>query len=103
MRPPPGPFTVADLNARGDLQLKAEYRYADLEMIPGAADLIGFFSGQLYQSPDEFEGRLPAPATVLTFRWRSASPSSGIATLRAAGELCSVSLLASGVSQDTDS
>jgi hypothetical protein len=102
VRPQPGPFTIADLNARGDLQLKAEYRYADLEQIPGAAELIGHFSGQLWQSADEFEGPLPAPATSLTFRWRSASASSGIATLRTSGELASVSLLASGVSLNTD-
>jgi hypothetical protein len=102
VRPPPGPFTIADLNARGDLQLKAEYRYADLEQIPGAAELIGFFSGQLWQSADEFEGPLPVQGTALTFRWRSSSPSSGIATLRSAGELAAVSLLASGVSENTD-
>jgi hypothetical protein len=102
MRPPPGPFYIADLNARGELQLKAEYRYAELEQIPGAAELIGHFSGQLWQAPDEFEGPLPIPGSTLTFRWRSASPSSGIATLRAGGDLTAVSLLASGVSESTD-
>lgn len=99
---PPGPFCVADLTARGELQLKAEYRYADLEQIPGAAELIGHFSGQLWQSPDAFEGPLPVQGTTLTFRWRSASPSSGIATLRTNGQLVAVSLLASGVSESTD-
>jgi hypothetical protein len=103
VRPPPGPFYIADLNARGELQLKAEYHYADLEQIPGAAELIGHFSGQIWQSPDEFEGQLPIHGTSLTFRWRSASPSSGIGTLRSGGELAAVSLLASGVSQNTDS
>ncbi len=103
MRPPPGPFCVADLTARGELQLKAEYRYADLEQIPGAADLIGHFSGQLWRSPDEFEGPLPIDGTTLTFRWRSASQGSGIATLRTGGKLVAVSLLASGVSESTDS
>ena len=102
MRHAPGSFCVADLNARGELQLKAEYRYEDLEKIPGAADLIGHLSGQLWQTPDVFECGFPIDGTTLTFRWRSASPSSGIATLRAAGELASVSLLASGVSQSTD-
>ena len=102
MRPPPGPFYIADLSARGELQLKAEYHYADLEQIPGAAELIGHFSGQLYQAPDEFEGFLPVPGCTLSFRWRSSSPSSGIATLRAGGELTAVSLLASGVSRTTD-
>ncbi len=102
MTPARGPFCVADLNARGELQLKAEYHYGDLEQIPGASELIGHFSGQLWQTPDEFEGSLPIDGTTLSFRWRSASPSSGIATLRAGGELASVSLLASGVSQSTD-
>ena len=102
MRPAPGPFCVADLTARGELQLKAQYRYADLEQIPGAAELIGYFSGQIWRSPDEFEGPLPVHGTTLTFRWRSASPSSGIATLRTGTRLASVSLLASGVSESTD-
>ena len=102
MRPPPGPFTIADLNARGELQLKAEYRYAELEQIPGAAELIGHFSGNIYRSPDEFEGPLPVNGTTLSFRWRSSSASSGIATLRAGTELAAVSLLASGVSENTD-
>jgi hypothetical protein len=103
VRSQPGSFYIADLTARGDLQLKAEYRYEDLEKIPGAADLIGYFSGQLWQSADEFEGQLPSPATTLTFRWRSASPTSGIGTLRTSGQLASVSLLASGVTESTDS
>ena len=103
MRSAPGPFYVADLSARGELQLKAQYRYADLEQIPGAAELIGHFSGQIWQSPDEFEGPLPVRDTTLTFRWRSASPTSGIATLRTSGTLASVSLLVSGVSEASDS
>ena len=103
MRSTPGPFYIADLTARGELQLKAQYRYADLELIPGAADLIGHFSGQIWQSPDSFEGPLPVRDTTLTFRWRSASPTSGIATLRTDGLLASVSLLASGVSEASDS
>jgi hypothetical protein len=104
VRSTPGPFTIADLNARGELQLKAEYRYADLEQLPGAADLIGHFSGQIWQAPDEFEGPLPVPGSTLSFRWRSASPTSGIATLRTGdGELASVSLLVSGVSHGSDS
>ena len=102
MRPPPGAFFIADLNARGELQLKAEYHYAELEQIPGAAELIGHFSGHLYRAPDEFEGPLPIAGTSLTFRWRSASATSGIGTLRTGGELAAVSLLASGVSESTD-
>lgn len=106
MRRPPGPFCIADLNARGELQLKAEYRYLDLDQIPGAGELIGHFSGELYRSPDEFEAPLPVPNCSLTFRWRAASPTSGIATLRMVqgekAEVVSVSLLASGVTESTD-
>jgi hypothetical protein len=103
VRQPPGPFCIADLNARGELQLKAEYRYSDLDPIPGAGDLIGHFSGELYRSPDEFEGPIPLANCSLTFRWRAASPTSGIGTLRdGEGKLVSVSLLASGVTESTD-
>jgi hypothetical protein len=102
VRPAPGPFYVADLTARGELQLKAEYAYSDLEKIPGAADLIGHFSGELWKSPDEFEGPLTMPGTSLKYRWRSSSPSSGIGTLRQGEDLIAVSLLASGINRDAD-
>src|SRR5215208_3584474 len=103
-----GPFYVADLDVRGELQLMAEYRYEHLEQVPGAAALIGQFSAWLWQSPEQFEqvfdevfpGR-DAPLD-LTFRWRSSSSSSGIATVRWRGELASLSLLASGLAHAAD-
>src|SRR5215208_4381343 len=100
-----GPFFVADLDVRGELQLLAEYRYEHLEQVPGAAELIGQFSSWLWQSPQEFEGVLnELPLALggaagggdaplgLSFRWRSSSDSSGIATVRWRGELASLSL-----------
>ena len=110
MHTPParGPFYVADLDVRGELQLMAEYRYEHLEQVPGAAALIGQFSAWLWRSPDEFEEvfdeALPggdAPLD-LAFRWRSSSNSSGIATVRWRGELASLSLLASGLAHEAD-
>jgi hypothetical protein len=52
-------FTVADLNTRGELQLKQVYGYGQLEQIPGAGELIGIFSSNLYRTPEGFETRLP--------------------------------------------
>lgn len=98
----PGTFLVADLNACGELQSKGEYRYDLLEQIPGAPDLIGHLSGLLWQSPEEFEGPLTEHGSRLTFRWRSSSPTAGIATLRSDGELVSVSLLCSGIELEQD-
>src|SRR5687767_2973528 len=109
MSPGPKTFFVADLNARGELQLLADYRYEFLEQVPGAADLIAHFSTQVWRSPEAFEGPLnstafrhagPAGAAAepldLTFRWRSSAPTAGVATLRWRQELTSLSLLASG-------
>lgn len=99
---PAGTFLVADLNASGELQLKSEYRYASLEQVPGAAELIGHFSGALWRAPEEFEERFDAEGSQLRLRWRSLSDSSGIATLRSEGNLVSVSLLCSGISEEAD-
>jgi hypothetical protein len=98
----PGVFVVADLNARGELQSKGEYRYDLLEQIPGAPELIGRLSGLLWQSPEGFEGALTEHGSPLTLRWRASSPSAGIATLRGDGELVSVSLLCSGIELEQD-
>lgn len=102
MNLPPGTFVVADLNASGDLQLKGEYHYATLEQVPGAASLIGQFSGTLWAQPDEFQEPLDAAGTSLSLRWRSISSGSGIATVRSGEELVSVSVLCSGISEDAD-
>src|SRR3982750_4536439 len=48
-------FFVADLNAKGELRAEAEYRYEQLEQVPGAADLISTFSAAVWRSPEEFE------------------------------------------------
>jgi hypothetical protein len=103
---PQGTFLVADLNVRGELQLKAEYRYGDLQQVPGAAELIGQLSGVLWRSPEEFEEVLSANSAdcgQMLFRWKSTSPTAGIASLRHAGELVSISLLAAGVHETLDS
>jgi hypothetical protein len=97
-----GTFMVADLNASGELQFKNEYRYASLEQVPGAAELIGQISGALWRKPEEFEEQLDPEHPGLRLRWRSLSSSSGIATLRFDDELISVSLLCSGISQEAD-
>jgi hypothetical protein len=94
-------FYVADLNVCGDLLTKQEYRYAQLEQLPGAADLITSFATLLWRTPDEFEATLPT-ATGVQLRWRGSSPTSGILTLRCEGVLASLSLLASGVSAEAD-
>ena len=98
----PGVFFVADLNVQGELQLKQEYRYEFLEQVPGASELIGHFSGLLWREPQEFEGPLAGISRNAKFRWRSCSPTAGIATLRCEEELTSLSLLACGVAAETD-
>ena len=100
--PPPGPFIVADLNVRGELQLKAQYRYEQLERIGGTTGLIAHLSGNLYRSPEEFETLLPGAQSTMNFRWRASAPTSGIATLRSDGKLASLSLLATGLNPDAD-
>jgi hypothetical protein len=97
-----GIFMVADLNASGELQFKSEYRYATLEQVPGAAELIGQISGALWHKPEEFEEALNPENPGLRLRWRSLSASSGIATVRFRDDLISVSLLCSGVSDEAD-
>ncbi len=96
-------FTVADLNTKGELQLKQTYAYSLLEQIPGSLDLIAHLASNLYRSPDEFETILPLGGQhPINFRWRSSSDTAGIATLRAEGKVVSVSLLVSGVNAETD-
>jgi hypothetical protein len=95
-------FVVADLSAGGELQFKADYRYEDLEQIPGATELIAHFSTFVWRNPEGFEGPLPTGHPRLTFRWRPSSPTAGLATLRCLGELTSLSLLVSGITEGTD-
>jgi hypothetical protein len=84
------------------LQLRADYRYEELEQIPGAAELIGHLSGCIWRSPSDFATHLPEHAPTLDFRWRGASTSAGIATLRGHDRLIWVSLLVSGLQREDE-
>jgi hypothetical protein len=95
-------FHVADLSLRGDLIAIAEYGYGELEQIPGAADLIVELATQLYRTPEGFELPLMHTRSGLSYRWSATAPTAGIATLRNAGELASLGLLASGLNRDAD-
>ena len=95
-------FFVADLNLRGDLKATAEYRYEQLEQVPGAAELIVEFATELYRTPDEFEIPLARGRPELLYRWRSSSDTTGITTLRNQGQLASLAILASGINADAD-
>ncbi|HZL37435.1 MAG TPA: hypothetical protein VFC78_19110 [Tepidisphaeraceae bacterium] len=101
--PAPGPFIVADLNVRGELQLKADYRYEQLEQIEGSVPIIAHLSAHLWKTPEEFETTLPGGRSDMRLRWRSSAPTAGIATLRSDGQLASLSLLATGIDPDADS
>ncbi len=92
-------FHVADLNAKGELQVSAQYFYEDLASIPFAAEIIGTFSGFLYQNPLELHANLPQS---LSLRMTSPSPTSAIGTLREDDKLLSLSLLLTGISADAD-
>jgi hypothetical protein len=100
--PPYRRFFVADLNLRGDLIATAEYRYEQLEQIPGAAELIIQLATQLYRTPAEFEIPLMRGKTHLSYRWRASSETTGITTLRHDGQLASLAILASGINSEAD-
>jgi hypothetical protein len=95
-------FFIADVNARGELRALAEYRYEQLEQIPGASDLIGTLSGSVWRSPQEFEVKLHAERPHLLCRWRASAATAGVATIWASGELASVSLACSGLDEEAD-
>ena len=96
-------YYVADLNSRGEVRGGAqEYRYEQLEHLPGAGELIIHFATNIYRTPQEFDVPLPLNHAHLTYRWRASAESAGIATLRCRGELASLSLLASGKDADAD-
>lgn len=96
-------FFVADLNARGELRAEAEYRYEQLDQVPGAGDLISTLSAAVWRSPAEFETPLHPRNRRLTIRWRSSASTAGIATVRNGDELASISLLCSGLDENADS
>ncbi len=95
-------FFVADLNTTGELRQVAEYDYPTLERIPGASELIGSCSGSIWKSPDEAQFVL-SDQHGTWLRWRATAAGTGIATIRrAAGDLVSLSLLASGLSLEAE-
>lgn len=100
---PPRRFFVADLNVKGELRAEVEYRYEQLEQVPGAPDLISAFSAAVWRSPEEFDVPLRAGNSRLTLRWRAAAPTAGIATVRNGEELATISLLCSGLDENADS
>ena len=95
-------FFVADLNAKGELRAEAEYRYEQLEQVPGAADLISAFSAAVWRSPEELEVPLHPSNRRTTLRWRASAATAGIATVRAGKDLASLSLLCSGLDDNAD-
>ena len=70
----------------------AEYKYEQLEQIPGASDLIGTLSGAVWRSPLEFETPLHEERRRLVLRWRSTAATAGVATVWDGQSLASVSL-----------
>jgi len=96
-----GGYYVADLNVRGELLAVQSYDYGNIEQIPGASPLIALFASHVWRAPQEFETVLPGGNNVHV-RWRASSETSGILTVRCAAELASLSLLASGISDDAD-
>lgn len=96
-------FFVADFSAQGEVRSLQPYDYATLERIPGCVALIAAFSGELYRSPESVDLALTRDADDVSFRWRAAAPTAGIATIRTRGHLASLSILASGLRPDDDS
>lgn len=95
-------FFMADVNATGELRTLAEYRYEQLELIPGAADLLGTLSGAVWRSPEEFEVPLHLERRHLVLRWRASAATAGVATVWDRKVLASVSLACSGLDDDAD-
>jgi hypothetical protein len=94
------PFFVADLNAKGELHSQEKYLYDQLQLIPGAADLIAQFSTAIWRSPEEFDIHLVTSG--IKFRWFACAPTAGIATIRSGENLASLSLLCTGLNEDAD-
>ena len=95
-------FFMADVNATGELRALAEYRYEQLEQIPGASDLIGTLSGAVWRSPQEFQVVLHDERPQLVLRWRASAATAGVATVWDGEALASVSLACSGLDEDAD-
>lgn len=95
-------FYIADVTANGELRALAEYRYEQLEQIPGTSDLIGTLSGAVWRSPREFQVVLHDERPHLVLRWRATAATAGVATVWHRGELASVSLACGGLDDDAD-
>ena len=93
-------FWVADLNVRGELLSRADFRYEQLEQIPEAAELIVQFSTILWRDPERFETSLPPGR--LSIRWRASAPTAGILTVRYGAQLTSLTLLLTGKHAEAD-
>jgi hypothetical protein len=102
MVPPIRRYFVADLTPRGDVRATEEYRYEQLEQIPGAMTLIAHFAAHIWREPEEFQTTVPLSQTPTTLRWRATSDSTGICTVRIEDQLASLSLLASGLEPQAD-
>jgi hypothetical protein len=94
-------FTAVDLSPQCEVRLTAQYEYALLEKIPGAAELISLLAGHVWRNPEEFETPLQQ-GSKLILRWRTSSQTAGIATVRDSQRTLSLSLVASGLDADGD-
>ena len=95
-------YFVADLSVKGEFRAVQEYRYEELEQVPGASELIIHLATALYRDPDGFETTLPHGRTHMTYRWRASAPTAGISSLRIQDTLASLGLLATGLNPDAD-
>ena len=95
-------YCVADLKASGDLIAATPYVYADLERIPGCAELIGHLAGELWKSPDAFDTEIGDAAGMMSLRWWSTAPTAGLMTLRSQHQVLSITVLASGLHVEAD-
>jgi hypothetical protein len=95
-------FFVADLNAKGEVLSETEYRYEQLEQIPGASELIIHLSTVLWRSPDELETLPRSDRQHVKMRWRCCGKGAGILVIWVHDQLASFSLLASGLDKDAD-
>lgn len=95
-------FCVADLNVHGELRTRQAYAYASLERLPGCRDLIADLASLLYRLPGGFDAPLANTDDLLTLRFAAIAPTAGIATLRTAGRVTSVSLVLTGLDAEAD-
>src|SRR4051812_49799367 len=95
-------FYIADVNAKGELRALAEYRYEQLEQIPGANELIGTLSGAVWRSPQEFETPLHDERSHLILRWRATASTAGGGSLLDPAGLGSLYVSRGGLAHVTD-